>query len=52
MHEILDKCAPIVEFVKLLACGEHMIPCISIVKPDGKADVVPDLPKPDIMMHF
>ena len=34
MHEIYDKCAPTVKFVKLDACGEDMIPLTFIVKPD------------------
>ena len=35
MHEIYDKCAPRVKFVKLDACGEDMIPLTFTVKPDG-----------------
>ena len=37
MHEIYDKCAPTVKFVKLDACGEDMIPLSFTVKPDGQA---------------
>ena len=42
MHEIYDKCAPKVKFVKLDACGEDMIPLSFAVKPDGQAQIVPN----------
>ena len=42
MHEIYDKCAPTVKFVKLDACGEDMIPLSFTVKPDGQAQIVPN----------
>ena len=34
MHEIYDKCAPTVKFVKLSACGKDMIPLFFTIKPD------------------
>ena len=42
MHEISDKCAPTVKFVKLDACGEDMTPLPFTVKPDGQAQIVPN----------
>ena len=44
MHEIYDKCAPTVKFIKLDACGEDMIPLSFKVKPDGQAQIVPNQP--------
>ena len=34
MHEIYDKCAPAMKYVKLGACGEDMVPLSFTVKPD------------------
>ena len=42
MHEIYDKCAPKVKFVKADACGEDMIPLSFTVKPDGQPQIVPN----------
>ena len=42
MHEIYDKCAPTVKFVKMYACGEDMIPISFTIKPDGQAQIVPN----------
>ena len=42
MHEIYDKCAPTVKFVKLDACGEDMIPLSFTVQPDRQTQIVPN----------
>ena len=45
MHEILDDCAQTVKFVKLHACGEHMVPLSFTVKlqgVDGQAQIMPN----------
>ena len=34
MHEIYDKCAPTMKFVKLGVCGEDVVPLSFTVKPD------------------
>ena len=41
MHEIYDKYAATVKFVKLDTHGEDMIPLSFTVKPDMQAKVVP-----------